>query len=263
MRIERRITFIIEDEGFATWKIKRLKTLSDFFRSVVILQNITIGETTNTAHMLEILSIGCKRNDLCQLRIEGSDAELACMVLTDFIDEQFTIVNTSHKKNENKSNSIIANHPTFYLPFNMNYSFDFIQIQTGIEKNDLILKLSQSFNSYSPEVVFDALLKREAISSTGIGNGIAIPHVMVEGISQPAISVLCLDKKIDWETSLGQVKMIIAMLIPAPVSMDVMKAMTQATRALIDPIKCDLLTTSVEPEAIKAILFHFMASSKP
>jgi PTS system nitrogen regulatory IIA component len=262
MSIERRITFIIDDEGFATWKIKRLKTLSDFFRSVVILQNITIGEMINTANMLEILSIGCKRNDLCQLWIEGSDAELACMVLTDFIDEQFTIVNTSHKKNENKTNSIIANHPTFYLPFKMNYAFDLIKVESGLEKNEVILKLSRSFTSSFSDVVFDALLAREAISSTAIGNGIAIPHIVVEGIVKPTISVIFLDKKIDWGGNFGQVKMIIAIMLPSPVSRDVIIAMTQLTRSLIDSVKCDLLTTSVEPEAIKAILFHFMASLK-
>ncbi|WP_413698623.1 hypothetical protein ACLKMH_13415 [Psychromonas sp. KJ10-10] len=141
MKIERRITFIIGEEGFATWKINRLKTLSHFFRSVIILQNISIADSANTAHTLEILSIGCKNNDLCQLWIEGSDAELACMVLTDFIDQHFTIVNTSHKKNENKSNSIIANHPIFYLNFSLSYYFNSIEIDEHIKKRMLFQSL--------------------------------------------------------------------------------------------------------------------------
>lgn len=262
MKIERRITFIIGSEGFATWKINRLKNFTSYFRSVIILQNITIGEATNAEHTLRVMSLGCKNNDLCQLWIEGSDAELACMVLTDFIDDQFEIVNTSHKHNEAHTNSIIEKHPTFHLPFSINYYFEKIQVCSGVDKYSLISKLSTRLNKSMAQVLFTSMLQREEISSTGIGHCIAIPHIMVEGINKPSIAVFRLDKPIDWSSNLGEVNLIIAILIPAPPTHAVVKAITQLTRSLLDPINCSLLETSIEPEAIKAILFHFMSRDK-
>ena len=130
MTIERCITFIIGKERVAVWKINRLKKLTSFFRSVIIWQNITTAKTISAEHPLRVMSIGCKENDLCQLWIEGSDAELACMVLTDFIADQFEIVNTSHKRRVKQTNSVIENHLTFRLPFSIDYHFEKIQVQS-------------------------------------------------------------------------------------------------------------------------------------
>jgi PTS system nitrogen regulatory IIA component len=259
MRIERRITFVIGGEGFAAWKLTRLKTLASYFHAIIILQNITTTEASNSKNILKMMSLGCKENDLCQLWIEGSDAELACMVLTDFIAEQFDIVNTFHKLKAHHSKSIIENHPTFHLSFSLNYYFEAIQIHHDIEKNILISKISRAFNKIITQSLFEAMLKREEISSTGIGNGIAIPHIMIEGITKPAMVVFRLDKSINWHSNLGKINLIIAMLIPAPPSLNVVKAFTQITRALLEPVNCNLLTSTTEPEAIKAILFHIMA----
>ncbi|MFT6925142.1 MAG: PTS system nitrogen regulatory IIA component [Psychromonas sp.] len=259
MIIERRITFVIGDDGFAVWKLTRLKTLAGYFRSVIILQNITTTEASNSEHSLKVMSLGCKENDLCQLWIEGSDAELACMVLTDFIADQFEIVNTSHKRSENYSNSIIKNHPTFHLPFSLNYYFEAIEVDDDIGKSILMSKISTIFNKVMAQSLLAAMLKREKISSTGIGNGIAIPHIMIEGITKPAIVVLRLDKPVDWHCNRGKITLIIAMLIPAPASLKVVKAFTQISRALLDPVNCNFLTSTIEPEAIKAIVLHIMA----
>lgn len=259
MSIERRITFIIDKEGFAAWKLNRLKVLASFFRSVIMLHNITRGGTANTEHILKVMSIGSQKDDLCQLWIEGSDAELACMVLTDFIADQFAIVNTSHKRGEDHCYSMLEKHRTFHLPFLFNYHFEMVHVETGIDKYALIAKLSSTLNTKMAQAVFQALLKREEISSTGIGNGIAIPHIMMADIQAPSMAILRLDKAINWHSNLGEICLIIAMLIPAPPTMEVVKAFTQITRALLEPTNCHLLTSSKEPEAIKAILFHIMA----
>lgn len=259
MRIERRITFVIGSDGFAAWKLNRLKTLAGYFRSVIILQNITTREATNAEHTLKVMSLGCKKDDLCQLWIEGSDAELACMVLTDFIADQFEIINTSHKRSEDYSNSIIEHHPTFHLPFSMDYSFEDITLHSGINKTVLISKLSTTLNRKMAQAVYEAMLQREDVSSTAIGNNIAIPHVMLEGIEKPSLAVFRLNEPLEWQSKLGPVSMIIAMLIPAPPTMDIIKSFTQISRAMLDPDYCHLLTSTAEPEAIKAILLHTMA----
>jgi len=260
MHIERRITFIIGADGFAAWKLNYLKTLASYFRSIVILKNITNGSSANAEHTLQVISLGSQENQLCQIWIEGADAELACMVLTDFIADQFEIVNTAHKKTEEPSYSVIERHPAFSLPFTITYGYKEIRSSTPIEKYALMSKLCIMLNARQAQIIFDAMLKREAVSSTGIGNGIALPHIMIEGISQPAIAIIKLKTATNWYSNHGNVNTLIAVLIPAPAEMPIIKACTQLTRRLLNPEFCQLLTSSTEPEALKAILFHTMAS---
>ena len=49
--------------------------------------------------------------------------------------------------------------------------------------------------------VLDALLAREKLGSTGLGNGIAIPHCRIESLENIYVSVLKLDEGIDYEAS--------------------------------------------------------------
>lgn len=259
MRIERRITFILGKEGFAAWKLNQLKTLASYFRSVVILKNISYGSNANVEHTLQVISLGSQENQLCQLWIEGDDAELACMVLTDFVADQFEIVNTAHKKSEEYSYSVIEKHPCFALPFSITYSFKVIESSTPVEKYALISKLCSMLNARQAQTLFDSMLTREAVSSTNIGNGIALPHIMVKGCSQPSLAVMKLTTPTNWHSSRGDVNTIIAMLIPAPPEKPIIKACTQLTRKLLDPEFCQLLTSTSEPEALKAIVLHTMA----
>ena len=53
--------------------------------------------------------------------------------------------------------------------------------------------------------VLDALLAREKLGSTGLGNGIAIPHCRIESLENIYVSVLKLDEGVDYEASDDQV----------------------------------------------------------
>jgi len=262
MNIERRITFVIGKEGLVTWKLNRLKALASIFSSIVILQNISTAMSSSAEHCLKVMRLGCKENDLCQLWIKGNDAELACMVLTDFVIETFYLISTPHKRRGGTSESGIERHVTFHLPFTLNYSFEALPQSDRLDKSAVMDRLSRALHRSSAPMLLNAMLKREAISSTGIGNGVAIPHIMQEGITTPSIAVIRLDKAIAWGGNLGDVRIVIALFIPASEKREMVKAFTQLTRSLLDSRTCDLLTSTVEPDAIKAIILHLMANSK-
>ncbi|MCS7258831.1 MAG: SLC13 family permease, partial [candidate division WOR-3 bacterium] len=58
-------------------------------------------------------------------------------------------------------------------------------------------------------------LEREALSSTGIGNGIALPHILVPELTQPVGVVVRVEQGIEWEAIDGQpVKLIVILLSP-------------------------------------------------
>jgi nitrogen PTS system EIIA component len=54
------------------------------------------------------------------------------------------------------------------------------------------------------DVIFNALLKREELASTGVGNGVAIPHVRLELVNKPFGILARLSHPIDFDAVDGQ-----------------------------------------------------------
>ena len=63
--------------------------------------------------------------------------------------------------------------------------------------------------------IFESLIAREKLGSTGFGNGIAIPHCRLPGCSQPLSAVLRLDAPVDFDAIDGaQVDLLFVLLVP-------------------------------------------------
>jgi PTS system nitrogen regulatory IIA component len=58
--------------------------------------------------------------------------------------------------------------------------------------------------SIDEAIVFNALLKREELGSTGVGNGVAIPHVRLEQVKRPFGIIARLREPIDFNAVDGQ-----------------------------------------------------------
>ncbi|MGI3746490.1 MAG: PTS IIA-like nitrogen regulatory protein PtsN [Janthinobacterium lividum] len=65
------------------------------------------------------------------------------------------------------------------------------------------------------QVVFESLIAREKLGSTGFGNGIAIPHCRLKGCSTPVSAVLHLERPIDFDAIDGApVDLLFVLLVP-------------------------------------------------
>lgn len=65
------------------------------------------------------------------------------------------------------------------------------------------------------DIVLDRLEQREAVQSTGVGQGLALPHAMVPGLGAPAILVGRVDPPVDYEALDGApVDLVIVLLSP-------------------------------------------------
>lgn len=65
------------------------------------------------------------------------------------------------------------------------------------------------------EAIYDALLGREKLGSTGIGNGIAIPHCRLESANHTAIVIMSLQAPIDFDSiDRKPVDLIFALIVP-------------------------------------------------
>ncbi len=63
--------------------------------------------------------------------------------------------------------------------------------------------------------VFESLIAREKLGSTGFGNGIAIPHCRLKGCASPVSALLHLDAPIDFDAIDGApVDLLFVLLVP-------------------------------------------------
>ncbi len=74
---------------------------------------------------------------------------------------------------------------------------------------------SQAADPEQSTLIFDALLKREKIGSTALGNGIAIPHARIDHLQAPKIAAITLQNPIDFDApDQKPVDLLISLLVP-------------------------------------------------
>jgi PTS system nitrogen regulatory IIA component len=75
--------------------------------------------------------------------------------------------------------------------------------------------LANSSLKLSQNDIFNALLSREKLGSTGLGKGVAIPHGRMASLEKPVCAFVKLDTPIDFDASDGQpVDLIFTLLVP-------------------------------------------------
>ncbi len=103
--------------------------------------------------------------------------------------------------------------------------------------------------------VLEVLMQRERLGSTGIGNGIAIPHGKLAKLERLFGVFARMERAIDFESLDGQpVDLVFLLLAPEGAGADHLKALAQIARLLRDPEVAQKLRESRDAEAIYAVL---------
>jgi PTS system nitrogen regulatory IIA component len=106
------------------------------------------------------------------------------------------------------------------------------------DKHRVLLELSRraaSSLSLDPDAVFDALLAREALGSTGMGDGIAIPHARPPQVKRLFGILARLKNPVDFEAIDGQpVDLVFLLLLPAAPQGGQLNALASVARRLRD-----------------------------
>ena len=93
-----------------------------------------------------------------------------------------------------------------------------IAIDVDITSKKRILEaLSEIFSPDEKQQnsIFEKLLERERLGSTGLGHGIALPHARVEGLTLPMAAFFRLRESVDFDSPDGdKVNMVLALLVP-------------------------------------------------
>jgi PTS system nitrogen regulatory IIA component len=103
--------------------------------------------------------------------------------------------------------------------------------------------------------IYEALLQRERLGSTGVGEGIAIPHGKLPGLDKIFGLVARLDKPVDFEALDGQpVDVLFLLLAPEGAGADHLKALARVARVLREPGLIERLRATRDAAALYAIM---------
>ncbi len=103
--------------------------------------------------------------------------------------------------------------------------------------------------------LFDRLLERERLGSTGIGGGIAIPHARMASLAKPVGLFARLAHPIDFD-AIDERPVDVVFLLAAPegAGADHLKALARVSRVLRDRALVDKLRATENAEALYALL---------
>jgi len=113
----------------------------------------------------------------------------------------------------------------------------------------------------SERLIFETLMQREKLGSTGVGNGIAIPHGKLPKLEKLVGLFARLERPIDFESLDGQpVDLIFLLLAPSAAGADHLKALARVSRLLRDRTVCEKLRGTDKRDALYALLTESAAS---
>lgn len=104
-------------------------------------------------------------------------------------------------------------------------------------------------------IIYDVLIERERLGSTGIGMGIAVPHGKLPGLARLYGIFARLERPIPFEAVDDRpVDLIFLLLAPETAGADHLKALALVTRLLRDRMVCEKLRGTDNADALYALL---------
>lgn len=90
--------------------------------------------------------------------------------------------------------------------------------------------------------IFERLLERERLGSTGLEGGVALPHARMPGIDESRGAFLTLDTPVDFDSVDGQpVDLVFALLVPEEATTEHLQLLAELARLFHDPALRDKL----------------------
>lgn len=103
--------------------------------------------------------------------------------------------------------------------------------------------------------VFDVLLERERLGTTGVGKGIAIPHGKLAGLDHLYGLFVRLEGAVDFDAVDDQpVDLIFLLLAPESAGADHLRALARVSRLLRDSSICDKLRQARDADSLFGLL---------
>jgi PTS system nitrogen regulatory IIA component len=128
-------------------------------------------------------------------------------------------------------------------------------VQTKAQVFDQLAARAAELTGQPAQLILDAVQSREELGSTGLGNGIAIPHGKVAGLKSVTALFARLEQGVDFDAVDDQpVDIVVLLLAPAGAGADHLKALSRFARMLrTEDLIAEVRRTS-DPARIYALL---------
>ena len=136
------------------------------------------------------------------------------------------------------------------------------RIQCGLEltsKKRLLETLAQLLANAQPRLdvatVFERLVERERLGSTGLGHGIGLPHARTKDVSSVIGAFVQLNQGVDYDASDGEVvDLAFALLVPDEANDEHVRLLAQLAGLLSDPTIREQLRGAESAAALLQVL---------
>ena len=140
-----------------------------------------------------------------------------------------------------------------------------IRILTDVSSKKRLLQavadLAAPLTGRSESEIASALLERENLGPTGFGQGVALPHARLPGLSGVQGAFLKLDRAVDFDAVDRQpVDLVFALFAPEESGTEHLKALALVSRTLRDTMLCDKLRANSDPATLHTLLTEARAS---
>ncbi len=126
------------------------------------------------------------------------------------------------------------------------------------ELSDLLVFASSGLTQLE---VFEGLVGRERLGSTGLGHGAAIPHGRLKGVGKPVCAFLQLQDGVDFDAVDNQpVDLICALLVPKEATSEHLELLSMLAEIFGDEQFCMQLRAATNDETLYQLLMQWQPS---
>jgi PTS system nitrogen regulatory IIA component len=119
------------------------------------------------------------------------------------------------------------------------------------------IRLAQTVPALTQDSVFDALLQRERLGSTGLGKGIALPHARMPQVAKAVGAFIQIPDGVDFDAVDNQpVDLAFAMLVPENATDEHLKLLAQLAKMFSDVEFCSALRGAATAEELLTLILN-------
>ncbi|EKE43342.1 nitrogen regulatory protein [Oceaniovalibus guishaninsula JLT2003] len=103
--------------------------------------------------------------------------------------------------------------------------------------------------------VIEGLLERESLGPTGVGQGVALPHARLDGLTRVHGVFLRLERPVEYGAVDRQpVDLVFGLFAPLDAGVEHLKSLAVVSRTLRDPELCAMLRANDDPATLHTML---------
>ncbi len=128
-----------------------------------------------------------------------------------------------------------------------------VDVRDKREVLDCAARVFENNQGFSAARVFECLMAREQLGSTGLGKGVAVPHGRLRGLKRAAAAIIRVKEPIEFDSPDGQpVRLLVVLLVPDHAPQQYLEILSELAQMLSEPSMREQLQTLVQPAALLA-----------